>query len=104
MFGFGRDSLIYDYLESNYFDHIFMIFYVLNFIFAAIAYKLGFARKLPLLKSVFVYIMLFIGSFILALFSSIAKLPITESLIIISLVLAVYRFRLSKERKRKANT
>src|SRR5699024_2806679 len=37
MFGFGRDSLIYDYLESYYFDHIIMIFYVLNFIFAAFA-------------------------------------------------------------------
>lgn len=95
-------SLIFDLLiHYNLAAHIYLIFFVLNYIFAAIAYQLGFARKLPLLKSVFVYIMLGAGTYILTIFS-ILKLPITESLMIIALVLAIYRYRLHRERQRKA--
>lgn len=90
--------MIFDYLESN--DHIFGIFYVLNFIFGIIAYKLGFARKLPILKSLVIYALLAIGTFILTIFS-IMRLPMTESLIIVSLVMGIYRFRLHRERQRK---
>jgi len=98
-------SILFDYIVENYgTENTFNIFYVLNLIFGIIAYKLGFARKLPLLKSICVYIMLVVGVFIITLFSSIAELPITESLIIISIVLGIYRFRLHRERKRKANT
>lgn len=78
----------------------FWIFYVLNLIFSIIAYKLGFARELPLKKEILVYIMLALGVFILTIFN-LMNLPITESLIIISLVLAVYRFRLHLTRKKK---
>ncbi|WP_284140942.1 MULTISPECIES: YlaH-like family protein [unclassified Virgibacillus] len=92
-------SIIFDFILKQYgTSHIFEILYVLNLIFAAIAYKLGFARKLPLVKNIFVYVMLAIGTYIMTIFS-IFKLPITESLIIISLVLAIYRFRLHNQRK-----
>ncbi|MBM7598727.1 hypothetical protein JOC34_001084 [Virgibacillus halotolerans] len=95
-------SLIFDLLiHYNGTAHIFWIFFVLNYIFAAIAFQLGFAKKLPPLKTVFVYIMLAVGVYIITIFS-IFKLPITESLIIISLVLGIYRFRLHRERQRKA--
>lgn len=95
-------SFIFDLiLQINGTNHVFWIFFVLNYIFAGIAFQLGFARKLPVLKAVFVYVMLAVGTFILSIFS-ILKLPITESLIIVSLVLAIYRFRLHKERQRKA--
>lgn len=97
-------SLIFDLLiHYNLADHIYWIFFVLNYIFAAIAYWLGFARKLPVLKSVFVYIILGAGTYILTIFS-IFGLPITESLVIISLVLAIYRYRLYRERQRKAQS
>ncbi|WP_106497752.1 YlaH-like family protein [Lentibacillus sp. Marseille-P4043] len=96
-------SLIFDYVEENYgIDHLFTILYVLNLIFGAIAFKLGFARKLPILKSLFVYMMLAIGTFIITIFS-IFKMPMTESLIIISAVLGVYRFRLHQQRKARTN-
>lgn len=93
-------SLIFAYILKHYPDHLFWIFYVLNLIFASIAYKLGFARQLPLLKSILVYFLLALGTFILAVFS-ILKLPITESLIIISFVLGIYRYRLHQERSAK---
>lgn len=96
-------GIIYDLLEPIEFINrsaqgMFWAFYVLNMIFGVIAYKLGFARELSLLKSIFVYIMLAIGMFILTIFS-IVKYPITETLVIVSIVLGIYRFRLHKERK-----
>lgn len=94
-------GIIFDFLLDNYGTSInlFWVFYVLNFIFGLIAYKLGFAKKLPLMKSVIVYILFAIGVFIITIFS-IFKLPITESLIIISIVLAIYRLRLHNQRKK----
>ncbi|MFA1818703.1 YlaH-like family protein [Virgibacillus oceani] len=93
-------NLIFDFLLDNYGTSVnfFWIFYILNFIFGVIAYKLGFAKKLPLIKSVVIYILFAIGVFIITIFS-ILGLPITESLIIISFVLAIYRFRLHNQRK-----
>lgn len=93
--------MVLQYLLNNYYDYTFIILYILNLILIFIAYKLGFARKIPLLKSIIVYILLAIGTVLLALFGGIAELPITESLLIIVLVLAIYRFRLHRERKAK---
>lgn len=100
----SNNSVIFEFVLSEYgTEHLYTILYVLNLIFGAIAFKLGFAKKLPLLKSAFVYLMLAVGTYILTIFS-IFGLPITESLIIISAILGIYRFRLSQERKRKQNT
>lgn len=99
----GGKNLVYEYIIANYYDHTFAIFYVLNLILLVIAYKLGFARELPLLKSAIVYILLAIGTVIVALFAGIAKLPTVESLVIVNLVLGIYRLRLHNERKSKAS-
>ena len=96
----GGYKMIFDYLEENYFEHVFLIFYVLNLIFGIIAYKFGFAKKLPLMKSFIIYILLALGTFILTIFS-IMRFPMTESLIIVSIVMGLYRFRLHLERKNK---
>lgn len=97
----ASSSFVFDLvLNSIGVDHIFLILYILNVIFSALAYKLGFARKLPIGKNIIVYILLAIGNYILTIFS-IFRLPITESLIIISVVLGIYRYRLYKERSRK---
>src|SRR5699024_2999186 len=96
----GGKRMIFDYLENNFVDHMYWTFYVLNLIFGIIAYKLGFAKKLPLIKSLVVYILLAMGTFILTIFS-ILRLPMTESLIIVAIVMGMYRFRLHRERKEK---
>lgn len=93
--------MILDFLLTHFYDHTFMILYISNLILVFIAYKLGFARKIPLLKSIIVYVLLALGTVLLALFGGIAGLPITESLIIIVLVLGIYRLRLYRERKAK---
>ncbi len=93
--------MVYEFIIDNYYDHAFAIFYVLNLILLIIAYKLGFARKLPVVKSVIVYILLAIGTVIVAIFAGIAELPTVESLVIVNLVLGIYRLRLHNERKTK---
>jgi hypothetical protein len=95
----GSFSFVFDFLLEQYgTKNIFLKLYIINLIFSIISFKLGFARKLPALKTIIVYIMLFIGVYLLTIFS-IMQLPITESLIVISVVLAIYRFRLHRERK-----
>lgn len=93
-------SIIFTYLEQNYADNIYWIFYGLNLFFGAIAFELGFAKKLPILKKIIIYILLAIGTWIITIFS-IFGLPMTESLIIIAIVLGIYRFRLYNQRKHK---
>ncbi|MBO1003556.1 YlaH-like family protein [Pseudogracilibacillus auburnensis] len=97
-------GLIFNFIVNTFgTEYVFWTFYVLNLIFSVIAYKLGFARQLPLLKSIIVYVLLAMGVFIITLFS-IVKYPMTETLIIISIVLGIYRYRLHTERKRKSKT
>lgn len=91
--------MVHEFIVNNYYDYTFAILYVLNLILLIIAYKLGFARELPLLKSIVVYILLALGTVIIAIFAGIAELPTVESLIIVNLVLAIYRLRLHHERK-----
>lgn len=98
--------MLFEYIINNFGeDHVYLTFYVLNLIFAAIAYKLGFAKKLSTLKSIIVYFMLAIGMYVLTIFSILPTattnqpLPITESLIIVCAILGIYRFRLHQQRK-----
>ncbi|TXL67561.1 hypothetical protein FHP05_00655 [Cerasibacillus terrae] len=94
-------SIIFNYILDAYGeDNMYWTLYVLNLIFGAISYKLGFARKLSLGKNIIVYFLLAIGTLVITVFS-IFKLPITESLIITTIVLAIYRFRLHHQRKNK---
>lgn len=99
--GENMGSVIFNFYVENFgTNNIVWFFYILNLILSVIAYKLGFARELPLLKSAIVYILLAIGVIIITFFS-LVKFPMTETLIIISVVLGIYRFRLHKERKAK---
>jgi len=94
-------SIIYDlYIEYFGTKNIIWFFYIVNLIFSIIAFKLGFARQLPLLKSIIVYILLAIGVVIITIFS-LVNFPITETLLIVSIVLGIYRFRLHTERKNR---
>lgn len=94
-------SVIFNFYVDNFgTNNIIWFFYILNLILSVIAYKLGFARELPLLKSIIVYILLALGVIIITFFS-LVKFPMTETLIIISVVLGIYRYRLHKERKAK---
>jgi hypothetical protein len=65
--------------------------YVLLYVLLAIVYQLGFARRLPLLKSLIIYFFIGAGSFILLFLA--LRLPIVEGLILAVLLLVFVRYR-----------
>nr|WP_208404394.1 YlaH-like family protein [Saccharococcus thermophilus] len=73
------------------------LLYITIFLLAAIVYRLGFAKKLPLLKNVIIYVLLALGCTILTFFA--VFLPIAEGLVIASLVLIIYKVRLYQSKK-----
>jgi hypothetical protein len=66
-----------------------------------LVYKLGFAQKLPLLKSVIIYAFLLLGSTVLTFLA--IFLPITEGLVVAALILIIYKLRLRQHKKAEAN-
>lgn len=74
-----------------------LILYLTIVILAIIVYKLGFAKKLPILKSAVIYVFLLIGCFILYFLSW--TLPIVGALFFAALVLVIYKSRLKMSQK-----
>lgn len=101
--------MIFDFVIRNFGEeNLFLVFFVVNYILSAIAYKLGFAKKLSLIKSIIIYLLLAVGVFVLNIMFIVLpvawakdSLPLTESLLVICLVLGIYRFRLHMQRKAK---
>lgn len=79
----------------------FSILYLIVVVLTIIVYNLGFARKLPILKTVVVYFVLLFGSIFITFLA--LTLPIVESLLIAIAVLGIYKYRLNKEKKAQAN-
>lgn len=73
--------------------------YLIILALSIVTYKLGFAKKLPVLKSAVIYVVLAIGCIMLTFLG--LYLPIAEGLIVSSLILGIYRFRLHNERKNR---
>ncbi|MET1177878.1 YlaH-like family protein [Peribacillus simplex] len=71
--------------------------YLTVFGLCILVYQLGFAKKLPLLKNVVIYVVMALGCTLLSFFA--VFLPMGEALVIASLVLGIYRFRLHNSRK-----
>ncbi|MEP9406128.1 YlaH-like family protein [Peribacillus frigoritolerans] len=71
--------------------------YLTVFGLCILVYQLGFAKKLPLLKNVIIYVVMALGCTLLSFFA--VFLPMGEALIIASLVLGIYRIRLHNSRK-----
>ncbi len=82
------------------FLYAFSILYLVVVVLTVVVYNLGFARKLPILKQVVVYIALLFGSIFTTLLA--LRLPVVESLLIATFVLGAYKFRMYREKKEKA--
>ncbi|RAL25983.1 YlaH-like family protein [Thermoflavimicrobium daqui] len=67
--------------------------YLIILILSAVIYQMAFARNLPLLKSIFVYIVLAIGCVILLIFQ-IMQFPIIEAMLITVVLIVLTRLRL----------
>ncbi|GAF63929.1 YlaH-like family protein [Alkalihalobacillus trypoxylicola] len=70
---------------------------------AILVFNLGFARKLPILKSVVIYVMLLIGCFVLWFLEFLFGAPMIAVLIISALILGAYRYRLHRHRQSNEN-
>ena len=71
--------------------------YFLILVLSIVVYKLGFAKKLPIIKSVIVYFILALGCTILTFLA--VFLPVAEGLVIAAIVLTVYKVRLLQSKK-----
>lgn len=70
------------------------ITYLLIVVFVTIIYyKVFRVRRLPILKEIVVYALIFIGSFLLLIFQIDANLPILQSLMIAVAMMVAYRLR-----------
>ncbi|WP_019152940.1 YlaH-like family protein [Robertmurraya massiliosenegalensis] len=75
------------------------LLYITVIVLCVIVFKLGFARKLPLLQNVIIYAFLVFGCTILTFFA--VFLPIAEGLVVAALILIIYKIRLHQERKHR---
>ncbi|RAS74408.1 YlaH-like family protein [Priestia endophytica] len=73
------------------------LLYFTILLLAVVVYNLGFARKLPIIKNVIIYVLLAFGCTILTFFG--AFLPVAEGLLIAVLVLGAYKVRLHQAKK-----
>ncbi|WP_078547380.1 YlaH-like family protein [Litchfieldia alkalitelluris] len=71
--------------------------YLTIFALSILVYKLGFAQKLPILKSVLIYLFLGVGCTILTFLG--IFLPVTEGLVVAALILIIYKIRLYQSKK-----
>ncbi|ANB61949.1 YlaH-like family protein [Anoxybacteroides amylolyticum] len=77
------------------------LLYITVLILSAIVYRLGFAKKLPVLKNVIIYVLLALGCTILTFFA--VFLPIAEGLVVAALILTIYKIRLHQAKKQNTN-
>jgi hypothetical protein len=64
-----------------------------------LVYKLGFAQKLPLGKSILIYLFLGAGCTVLTALG--IFLPIAEGLVVAALILIIYKIRLHQSKKQQ---
>lgn len=99
---YDRMSGITRYIYENMpnYDAAGYVVFILVFILSAIVFKLGFARELPLLKNIIIYIFLFVGCIMLTFFAFF--LPMIEGLMVAALILVVYKSRMWREKREEA--
>ncbi|MFA9557310.1 YlaH-like family protein [Evansella sp. AB-rgal1] len=86
--------------DPENFFFVFPILYLIVNALSIIVFNLGFARKLPILKTIVVYVVMFIGNIVITFLA--LTLPIIESLFVAGLVLGVYKLQLRKHKQEEA--
>lgn len=77
------------------------LLYVTILALSVVVYKLGFAKKLPLLQSVVIYTFLAGGCTVLTFFG--IFLPVGEGLVVAAGILIIYKVRLRRAKKEQAS-
>jgi hypothetical protein len=78
-----------DWLASHLWVTFLLIFFLMSFVYV----KVFRTRKLPLLKSLIVYVLIAIGSIVLLIFQVDVGLPIVASLSVAVLLMAMVKVR-----------
>ncbi len=78
---------------------MWMLYLTILFL-SILVYKLGFAKKLPILKSAVIYIFLALGGTVLTFLG--IFLPVAEGLVVAALILIIYKIRLHQSKKQEA--
>mgnify|MGYP005828194035 CR=1 FL=1 len=73
--------------------------YLTILLLSVIVYKLGFAKKLPLGKSILIYLFLGLGCTFLSFLG--IFLPIAEGLVVAALILIIYKLRLRSHKNQE---
>ncbi|MGM7701019.1 YlaH-like family protein [Pseudalkalibacillus sp. Hm43] len=74
--------------------------YLTVLLLSIVVFKLGFSRKLPVLKAVVVYVFLALGCTFLTFFA--VFLPVTEGLMVAAAILIIYKVRLNQHKKEQS--
>jgi hypothetical protein len=77
------------------------LLYITILVLSIIVFKLGFAQKLPILKSIIIYTFLAFGCTFLSFLG--IFLPIAEGLVVAALILIIYKIRLYMHKKQDIN-
>ncbi|KAB2335271.1 YlaH-like family protein [Bacillus mesophilum] len=77
------------------------LLYITIVLLSILVFKLGFAKKLPLGKSVVIYLFLILGCTLLTFLG--VFLPVAEGLVVAALILIIYKIRLHQEKKQQAS-
>ncbi|CAM3405224.1 YlaH-like family protein [Cytobacillus oceanisediminis] len=77
------------------------LLYITIVLLSILVFKLGFAKKLPIAKSVVIYTFLILGCTMLTFLG--VFLPVAEGLVVAALILIIYKIRLHQEKKQHAN-
>ncbi|HET7629541.1 MAG TPA: YlaH-like family protein [Bacillales bacterium] len=85
-------------IEGEHPQRAFWLLYATILFLSAVVYRLGFARKLPLLKNVVIFIFLAVGCFVMTIFAE--RFPVVKCLIVIAVVFGGYKWRLHRSNKR----
>lgn len=72
------------------------LLYITILFLSILVFKLGFAQKLPLLKSIIIYLFLIFGCTFLSFLG--IFLPIAEGLVVAALILIIYKVRLYRHK------
>lgn len=84
-------------IEGDHPQRAFWLLYATVFVLCALVYQLGFAKKLPILKTAVIYVLMLIGCFVMTIFAE--RFPIVECLIVIAIVFGGYKLRLHRAKK-----
>ncbi|MBY6050510.1 YlaH-like family protein [Cytobacillus firmus] len=76
------------------------LLYITIVLLSILVFKLGFAKKLPILKSAMIYTFLILGCTMLTFLG--VFLPVAEGLVVAALILIIYKIRLNQEKKEHA--